>query len=247
MDLFLFFLEQITESLKIQYPQVCFIIIITVTLLYFLVKYKQWRWQQAISTKYLKTEHLHNMWRRTNGMRRISVIVPFSTYILAAYSVSLLKDPTPKDFIEIYTVFIFPGLLYSAVLQYRWTPKEARITRRIVLLIPGLLLIILAFVVWESFFYGNVKFLVLSTILYFVGPVIAEWWVYLSTEEKEGKFIRIKIRGHQDIVLPYSDFKETQNYICIRERDGENGGIVSTRKIPIGEVLEIKIEGISKK
>lgn len=247
MDMFLFFLEQIIESLKSQYPQVCSIIIISAILLYSLVKYKQWRWPQAISTKYLKTEHLHNMWKRTNGMRRISAIIPITTYIIAAYSVSLLEEPTPKDFIETYTVFIFPGLLYSAVLQYRWTPKEARITRRIALLIPGLLCIILAFVVWESFFYGDVKFLVLSVILYLIGPAIAEWWVYLVTEEKEGKFIRIKIRDRQDIVLPYSDFKETQNYICIRERDGENGGIVSTRKIPIGEVVEIKIEGISKK
>ena len=247
MDLFLFFLEQIAEPLKGRYPQVFIAAIIAAILLFCVMKFRQRRWSQAISTKYLKTAHLHNMWQRTNAMRRVSAILPVITYIIASYSVSFLEESSSQDFIQAYTVFIAPGLLCPAVQQYRQTPKEAHLIRRAVLLIPGLLCIIFAFAVWESFFRGNLKLLAASLVLYIVGPVIAEWGIYLSTEEKEGKLIKIKIRDHDEIVLPYSDFKETQNYICIRERDQKSGEIVSTRKIPMGEVVEIKTEGISKK
>ena len=243
MELFLSLLEQIPTAFKEQYHEVIIVILFIGLIAFFAHKYRKWRWPNVISIAHLKKEQLQCMIGCSRRMRRFSIILPIATYIITIY---FFRDdnPTLRTLSRMYLILAVPFLLLTIFQQYQKTITSISPFRRFVLLLPGILTNIAACLVWVAFFNSSIPLMIIFFAIYFFGALSTEWVIYLLTEEKESKSVIIYISEQKPIKVPYLDYRDTGDYICIRKRDSKTGDIVSTENIAKSQVSKVEIVGI---
>lgn len=243
MELFLSLLEQIPSSFKEQYHEVIIVIVFIGLIAFLAHKYRMWRWPNVISIAHLRKEQLQCMIGCSRRMRRVSAILPVATYIITVY---FFRDDTPtlKTLSWTYLILSIPFLSMTIFKQYQKTIATISSFRRLALLLPGILTNIAACLVWVAFFNSSIPWMIVFFAVYFLGALPVEWTIYLLTEEKESKSVIIYISGEVPIKVPYLDYRDTGDYICIRKRDSKTGDIVSTENIAKAQVSKVEIVGI---
>lgn len=243
MELFFSLLEQIPSAFKEQYHEVIVVILFIGLIAFFAHKYRKWRWPNVISIAHLRKEQLQCMIGCSRRMRRVSTILPILTFIIAVY---FFRDDNPplKTFSWMYLILALPLLSMTVFQQYQKTITTISSFRRFVLLLPGILTNIAACLVWVAFFNSSIPLMVIFLAVYLLGALPAEWTIYLLTEEKESKSVIIYISEEQPIKVPYLDYRDTGDYICIRKRDSKTGDIVSIENIAKEQISKVEIVGI---
>ena len=243
MELFFSLLEQIPSAFKEQYHEAIVVILFIVLFVFFAHKYRKWRWPNVISLAYLRREQLQCMIGCSRRMRRVSMFLPIATYIITVY---FFRDdsPTLKTLSWMYLVLAVPFLSITVFKQYQKTITTISPFRRFILLLPGILTNVAACLVWVAFFNSSIPLMIIFFAIYLLGGPPAEWAIYLLTEEKESKSVIIYISEQDPIKVPYLDYRDTGDYICIRKRDPKTGDIVSTDNIAKAQVSKVEIVGI---
>lgn len=243
MELFLSLLEQIPSAFKEQYHEVIVVILIIGVIAFLAHRYRKWRWPNIISITHLRKEQLRCMIGCSRRMRQVSIVLPVVTYIITVY---FFRDdkPTLKTMSWMYLILAVPFLSMTVFQQYQKTITNISPYRRFVLLLPGILTNIAACLVWVAFFNSSIPLMTIFFAVYIFGALPAEWIIYLLTEEKESKSVIIYIPEQEPIKVPYLDYRDTGDYICIRNRDPETGDIVSTENIAKAQVSKVEIVGV---